>query len=282
MVPRGQGGFRSRRRREIGRRTTHLRGWLRVKSRRGGAWLRGRELGKLPGCTAVLLRGSAGVEGQRGGVSAAAQRSMRGGATLLRRLGLGGDGIDGRGAGWSAGWFKQGAGISACALKKETGGVLGRGSRLAVARPGEVGKTGLARRARAVSESGVGRAGRALCGRVAPTGGPGASVGAATSAWEKLGAGLLRAGFWAGDLGHAREARGGGAGPSGPGPDAGCCWVGFCLFYFSLTSISNPNSNSKQMNSNLNLNSHKHSTNKTMLQHDATTKIKLMKNFNYL
>ena len=45
-----------------------------------------------------------------------------------------------------------------------------------------------------------------------PTGGPGASAGAATSAWEKLGAGLLRARFWAGDLGHAREARGGGLG----------------------------------------------------------------------
>ena len=99
------------------------------------------------------------MEGQRGGVSAAAQRSTRGGATLLRRLGLGGDGIDGRGAGRSAGWFKEGAGISACALKKETGEVLGRGSRLAVARPGEAGKTDLARRARAVSESGVGRAG---------------------------------------------------------------------------------------------------------------------------
>jgi hypothetical protein len=61
------------------------------------------------------------------------------------------------GAGRSAGWFKEGAGISACALEKETGGVLGRGSRLAVARPGEVGKTGLARRARVVS----GRAHRA-------------------------------------------------------------------------------------------------------------------------
>ena len=47
------------------------------------------------------------------------------------------------GAGRSAGWFKEGARISACALKKETGGVLGRGSRLAVARPGEAGKTGL-------------------------------------------------------------------------------------------------------------------------------------------
>ena len=58
------------------------------------------------------------------------------------------------GAGRYAGRFKEGAGISACALKKETGGVLGRGSRLAVARPGEVGKTGLVRRARAASESG--------------------------------------------------------------------------------------------------------------------------------
>ena len=47
------------------------------------------------------------------------------------------------GAGRSAGWFKEGAGISACALKKETGGVLGRGSRLAVARLGEAGKTSL-------------------------------------------------------------------------------------------------------------------------------------------
>ena len=38
-----------------------------------GPGLRGRELGKLLGCTAVLLRGSAGVERQRGGVSAAEQ-----------------------------------------------------------------------------------------------------------------------------------------------------------------------------------------------------------------
>ena len=39
-----------------------------------GPGLRGRELGKLPGCTAVLLRGSARVERQRGGVSAAERR----------------------------------------------------------------------------------------------------------------------------------------------------------------------------------------------------------------
>ena len=58
------------------------------------------------------------------------------------------------GAGRSAGRFKEGAGISACALKKETGEILGRGLRLAVARPGEAGKMGLTRRARAVSESG--------------------------------------------------------------------------------------------------------------------------------
>ena len=80
------------------------------------------------------------------------------------------------GAGRSAGWFKEGAGISACALKKETGGVLGRGSRLAVAGPGEVGKTawpgGPGRSAKA---GGSGERGRALCGREAPgwlTGGP--------------------------------------------------------------------------------------------------------------
>ena len=58
-------------------------------------------------------------------------------------------------------------------------------------------------------------------------------------------------------------------------------WV-FFLFLFLFLSNSNSNSNSRQMNSNLNLNSHKHSTNKTMLQHDATTKIKPMINFNYL
>ena len=36
-MPRGQGGLRSRRRREIGRRTTHLQAWLRVEipARRG-------------------------------------------------------------------------------------------------------------------------------------------------------------------------------------------------------------------------------------------------------
>jgi len=54
------------------------------------------------------------------------------------------------------------------------------------------------------------------------------------------------------------------------------------LLGFDPFSNSNPNSNSRKMNSNLNLNSHKHSTNKTMLQHDATTKIKPMINFNYL
>jgi hypothetical protein len=74
------------------------------------------------------------------------------------------------------------------------------------------------------------------------------------------------------------------------------CWVGHWAemvwglgsfsnpfpFLFLFLSKSNPNSNSRQMNSNLNLNSHKHSTNKTMLQHDATTKIKPMIHFNYL
>ena len=40
-----------------------------------GPGLRGKGLGELPGCSAVLLRGFAGVEAQRGGVSAAAQRS---------------------------------------------------------------------------------------------------------------------------------------------------------------------------------------------------------------
>ena len=79
------------------------------------------------------------------------------------------------------------------------------------------------------------------------------------------------------------------------GPNWISCWAGlgflkglgfgfwvFFLFLFLFLSNSNSNSNSRQMNSNLNLNSHKHSTNKTMLQHDATTKIKPMINFNYL
>ena len=47
-VPRGQGRFRSRRRRGIGLRTTHLRGWLRVKSRRGGAWAPGQRAWEAP------------------------------------------------------------------------------------------------------------------------------------------------------------------------------------------------------------------------------------------
>ena len=58
-------------------------------------------------------------------------------------------------------------------------------------------------------------------------------------------------------------------------------WAGV-FFLFLLLFLSNSNSNSTQTNSNLNLNSHKHSTNKTMLQHDATTKFKPMINFNYL
>ena len=64
-------------------------------------------------------------------------------------------------AGRSVGRVKEGAGISACAPKKETGEVLGRGSRLAVARPGEAGKTGLTRWGQPVSERGDARAGRA-------------------------------------------------------------------------------------------------------------------------
>ena len=63
---------------------------------------------------------------------------------------------------------------------------------------------------------------------------------------------------------------------------AGLLWVLDSFSNFFCISKSNPNSDSRQMNSNLNLNSHKHSTNKKMLQHDATTKIKPMINFNYL
>ena len=51
-------------------------------------------------------------------------------------------------------------------------------------------------------------------------------------------------------------------------------WAGV-FFLFLLLFLSNSNSNSRQTNSNLNLNSHKHSTNETMLQHDATTKLNL-------
>ena len=65
------------------------------------------------------------------------------------------------GAGRSAGRFKEGAGISACAPKKETGEVLGRGSRLAVAQPGEAGKMGLTRWGQPVIERGDVRVGRA-------------------------------------------------------------------------------------------------------------------------
>ena len=108
---------------------------------------------------------------------------------------------------------------------------------------------------------------------------------------------LGRAEVWVGPRGRL-------VGPSaGKGKERGegwaCelgCWVGHWAemvwglgsfsdpfpFLFLFLSKSNPNSNSRQMNSNLNLNSHKHSTNKTMLQHDATTKIKPMINFNYL
>ena len=68
------------------------------------------------------------------------------------------------GAGRSAGRFKEGARISTCALKKETGEVLGRGSQLVVARPGEAGKMGLTRWGQPVSERGDVRAGRARDG----------------------------------------------------------------------------------------------------------------------
>jgi hypothetical protein len=77
-------------------------------------------------------------------------------------------------------------------------------------------------------------------------------------------------------LGHGKEKRWVGL---------SCCWVScfgfFFLFPILLLSNSNSISNSRQMNSNLNLNSHKHSTNKTMLQHDATIKNKPMINFSF-
>ena len=47
----------------------------RANSGEVGLGLRGKGLRELPGCSAVLLRGFAGVEAQRGGVSAAEQRS---------------------------------------------------------------------------------------------------------------------------------------------------------------------------------------------------------------
>ena len=68
----------------------------------------------------------------------------------------------------------------------------------------------------------------------------------------------------------------------GTGGLTGFGFLSFSPLLILFLSKSNPNSNSWQMISNLNLNSHKHSTNKAMLQHDATTKIKPMINFNYL
>ena len=55
----------------------------------------------------------------------------------------------------------------------------------------------------------------------------------------------------------------------------------FSFYFFSFLILILFQTQGKRIQ-NLNLNSHKHSTNKTMLQHDATTKIKPMINFNYL
>jgi len=83
---------------------------------------------------------------------------------------------------------------------------------------------------------------------------------------------------WLGRLGLD----GGGSGPLRVGLVLGCCWVlGLVLFYF--LSLSFPNYTQTKLNSNSNLNSTLALNQiKEMLQHDATTKIKPMINFNYL
>ena len=100
------------------------------------------------------------------------------------------------------------------------------------------------------------------------------------SAKRKRG-GCWAAGVWAG-AGEKEKGVAGWAKKEERVGRAGLLWVLDSFSNFFCISKSNPNSNSRQMNSNLNLNSHKHSTNKKMLQHDATTKIKPMINFNYL
>ena len=140
--------------------------------------------------------------------------------------------------------------------------------------------------------------------RLRPRGGLGCARGVGRSERGERGssrAGLGREESWAaGFTGPGGERLGwpecGKERRSWVGPGSSGCWVGHWSemvwglgsfsdpfpFLFLFLSKSNPNSNSRQMNSNLNLNSHKHSTNQTMLQHDATTKIKPMINFNYL
>ena len=116
--------------------------------------------------------------------------------------------------------------------------------------------------------------GSARRGLLKASGGKASWAAALEPAWEEREAGCTREKGrreWA-EWGKKR------VGPAGFG-----FWAGFSFsFLFLFLSNSNSNSNSRQMNSNLNLISHKHSTNKTMLQHDATTKIKPMINFNYL
>ena len=114
----------------------------------------------------------------------------------------------------------------------------------------------------------AGRRGRWRSGRVAPTGGPGASVGAATSTWEKLGAGLLRAGFWAGDLGQAREARGGGLGLAALGRTRVAVGLGF-VFSISLSLLFLIQT---KFEFKYNLNSNHTQIIKTMHQHECNNK----------
>jgi hypothetical protein len=120
-------------------------------------------LGKLPGAKAKQLRGLVGARVRRGGMVAAAGCSAPS-IDWAERLGFGRGGC-GWEQGGPRGGLKRAPGISACAPKKETGEVLARGSRLAVARPGEVGKTeDLTKGPSCQRASGNGDAGRAAAG----------------------------------------------------------------------------------------------------------------------
>ena len=76
-VPRVRGGSGVAGGEEFGLRTTHLRGWLRVKSRRGGAWAPGQRAWEAPRGYGESTSGLAEVRG-------AAERWAHGGAGARR------------------------------------------------------------------------------------------------------------------------------------------------------------------------------------------------------
>ena len=153
---------------------------------------------------ARLLRGTGKLALQWGGELTAAQRSggtaepVRAAARVYGGCG-GEDGVQGGRRGHLKGPGHLGRACPVWNLAEICGrgsrpGVAGGGGQTWRAGPGwqRAGGTGVWGRAAA------GRRGRWRSGRVTPTGGPGASVGAATSAWEKLALGCCERGPVAG------------------------------------------------------------------------------------